>query len=348
MIKKVIFRIGRIRILQHILFWILSFLILVRFFNTSNQVEKIDVIYTLIFHVSLLTGVYINLLVLIPYLLRKKKYLLYSLLLVVTIAGTSGFNLITFDKWIDYVLPGYYFISFYDFADILKFVVIYISLTTLLKLSKGWFMLVEANQQLMKIEQEKTKTELLALRSQINPHFLFNSLNSIYSLAMKGSKKTPKIILLLSDLMRYMLYETNEELVPLKKEIQYLENYIELQKLRTEENANITFQMNGKADDQEIAPLIFLPFVENGFKHGIKGETSGGYVNINFHISEGTASMEITNNKGTVDEVEKNELKGIGLANARRRLELSYPGKHELDIMDTDDVFKVKLKIELS
>lgn len=191
MIKQVIFRIARIRILQHLAFWVISFFILVRFFNTSNQVEKIDVIYTLIFHVSLLTGVYINLLVLIPLLLRKKRYLLYSLLLVVTIAGASGFNLITFDKWIDYILPGYYFISFYDFIDILKFVLIYVSLTTLLKLSKGWFMLLEANQQLLKVEQEKTKTELLALRSQINPHFLFNSLNSIYSLAMKGSKKHP-------------------------------------------------------------------------------------------------------------------------------------------------------------
>ena len=237
MIKQAIFRVGRIRILQHLLFWVISFFILVRFFNTSNQVEKIDVIYTLIFHVSLLTGVYINLILLIPHFLRKKKYLIYVLLLIATIAGTSGFNLITFDKWIDYILPGYYFISFYDFADILKFVVIYISLTTLLKLSKGWFMLMETNQQLMKVEQEKTKTELMALRSQINPHFLFNSLNSIYSLAMKGSEKTPKIILLLSDLMRYMLYETNEELVPLKKEVQYLENYIELQKLRSEENA---------------------------------------------------------------------------------------------------------------
>ena len=122
MIKQVIFRIGRIRILQHLVFWFLSVFILVRLFNTSNQVEKIDVIYTLIFHVSLLTGVYINLLVLVPHFLRKKKYLLYSLLLVATIAVASGFNLITFDKWIDYILPGYYFISFYDFIDILKFV----------------------------------------------------------------------------------------------------------------------------------------------------------------------------------------------------------------------------------
>ena len=348
MIKQVIFRIGRLRILQHLVFWIISFFILVRFFNTSNQVEKIDVIYTLIFHVSLLTGVYINLLVLIPHLLKKKKYLIYALLLIATIAGTSGFNLITFDKWIDYILPGYYFISFYDFPDILKFVVIYISLTTLLKLSKGWFMLMETNQKLMKIEQEKTKTELMALRSQINPHFLFNSLNSIYSLAMKGEKKTPGIILLLSDLMRYMLYETNDELVPLKKEVQYLENYIELQKLRSEQNANISFQIEGKVNDQKIAPLIFLPFVENSFKHGIKGDISGGYVNINFHISDRNVLLVLTNNKGTVDEVEKSELKGIGLANARRRLELLYPGKHELNIIDSDNEFKVELKLDLS
>ncbi len=348
MIKKVIFRIGRIRILQHLVFWLLSFFILVRFFNTSNQVEKIDVIYTLIFHVSLLAGVYINLILLIPHFLRKKKYLLYTLLLMVTIAGASGFNLITFDKWIDYVLPGYYFISYYEFSDILKFVMIYVGLTTLLKLSKGWFMLLETNQQLIKVEQEKTKTELLALRSQINPHFLFNSLNSIYSLAMKGSEKTPKIILLLSDLMRYMLYETNAELVPLQKEIRYIENYIELQKLRSEENTDISFQLEGKIIDQKIAPLIFLPFVENSFKHGVKGETSGGYVNINLHITDGLVSLKLINNKGTVDEVEKNELKGIGLANVRRRLELSYPEKHELKITENDEEFVVDLELNIS
>jgi len=348
MIKQVIFRISRIRILQHIVFWVISFIVLVQFFNTSNRIELIDVIYTLIFHVSLLTGVYINQLVLIPQFLRKKKYLLYSLLLLATIAGASGFNLITFDRWIDYVLPDYYFISFYDFVDILIFVLIYIGLTTLLKLSKGWFILMETNQRLMRVEQEKAKTELMALRSQINPHFLFNSLNSIYSLAMKGEKRTPKIILLLSDLMRYMLYETNEEFVPLKKEVQYLKNYIELQRLRTEENANVSFELAGKMDDQKIAPLIFLPFVENSFKHGIKGEVHGGFVNINFHISEANVYLDLTNNKGTVDEVEKTGLKGIGLNNARRRLELIYPGKHELDIIENDKEFQIKLKLDLS
>ena len=165
---------------------------------------------------------------------------------------------------------------------------------------------------------------------------------------MKGEKKTPGIILLLSDLMRYMLYETNDELEPLKKEVQYLENYIELQKLRSEQNANISFQIEGKVNDQKIAPLIFLPFVENSFKHGIKGDISGGYVNINFHISDRNVLLVLTNNKGTVDEVEKSELKGIGLANARRRLELLYPGKHELNIIDSDNEFQVELKFDLS
>ena len=232
-------KVSQVRILQHLLFWAISFTVLLYFFNTSNKIEKIDIIYTAIFHISLVTGVYLNLLVLIPLFLKKDRYLLYGLLLLAVIAGTAGFNLLTFNKLIDYVLPGYYFISYYEFNDILIFVIVYIGLTTLLKLSKSWFLLMEADHRLMRAEKEKINNELLALRSQINPHFLFNSLNSIYSLALHQSGKTPAAILKISDLMRYMLYEANEDKVLLKNELQFLENYFELQKLEFEVNIRI-------------------------------------------------------------------------------------------------------------
>ncbi len=336
------------RVLQHLLFWIVSFVILVNFFSTSNEIQKIDYIYTGIFHVSLLTGVYFNLYILIPGLLRKERYIYYLLSLGVLTVLSAEFNIITFDHIIDLVLPGYYFISYYEFADILKFLVVYLGLTSLLKLAKGWFSLIEANQKMLKIEQEKTQAELKALKSQINPHFLFNSLNSIYSLAMKNSKHTPGVILLLSELMRYMLYESNTNLVPLKKEIRYLENYVELQKLRTDEKSDIRIKVKGKVEDQKIAPLLFLPFIENSFKHGIKGETTGGFVHICLTIFDNELSMEIENNKGKVDEVEKDKLKGIGLKNAKRRLELLYPGKHELRLQDQAKTFKIELQLDLS
>jgi LytS/YehU family sensor histidine kinase len=248
---------------------------------------------------------------------------------------------------VDLVLPGYYFISFYDIGDILKFVFVYVALTSLLKLSKGWFLLTRAEKQIMLINQKKVESELKALKSQINPHFLFNSLNNIYSLSMGESGKAPAAILKLSGLMRYMLYESNEEKVSLEKEIAFLENYVDLQRLRSDPHAKIEYNRDGSPGGLKIAPLLLLPLVENSFKHGIKGDPAGGYVKINMDIGENELELSLENNKGKVDEIEDLENSGIGLANVKRRLELLYPEKSMLEIHDTGSDFKVKLKLEL-
>lgn len=347
-IRKFFLKLAGNRILQHGVFWTASFLFLVNFFSTSNRVEKIDYIYTALFHVSLLTVVYINLWVLIPRILQKGRYLLYFACLVVLIYLGAQFNQVTFDHLVDLILPGYYFISFYDISDILKFIFVYVSLTTLLKLSKGWFMLMQAEQQLMAVRQEKVETELKALKSQINPHFLFNSLNNIYSLALGKSGKTPDAILKLSGLMRYMLYESNADRVPLKQELHFIENYIDLQKLRSDRRSRIKFSRKGNPAGKTIAPLLFLPFIENGFKHGIKGDPEGGYVRIELAIQDSNIDLYIENNRGEVDRVENNEYNGIGLNNVKRRLELIYPGKHELEVQETRETFSIQLKLDLS
>jgi len=346
--KDFFVKVSQVRILQHLLFWAISFVVLLYFFNTSNKIEKIDIIYTVIFHVSLVTGVYLNLLVLIPLFLKKDRYLFYGLLLLAVIASTAGFNLLTFDKLIDYILPGYYFISYYEFDDILIFVIVYIGLTTLLKLSKSWFLLMEADRKLMRAEKEKINNELLALRSQINPHFLFNSLNSIYSLALHQSGKTPAAILKISDLMRYMLYEANEDKVSLKNELQFLENYFDLQKLRSDDKAEIKLNITGIVKEQKISPLLFLPFIENSFKHGVKGDPEGGFTRVSVNVMDNEVHLNVINNKGKIDKVEKGDFQGIGLQNARRRLELLYPQKHTLSINDLEDSFEVNLKIVMS
>lgn len=347
-IRKFFLKLAGNRILQHGVFWTASFLFLVNFFSSSNRVEKIDYIYTALFHVSLLTVVYINLWVLIPRILQKGRYLLYFACLVVLIYLGAQFNQVTFDHLVDLILPGYYFISFYDISDILKFIFVYVSLTTLLKLSKGWFMLMQAEQQLMAVRQEKVETELKALKSQINPHFLFNSLNNIYSLALGKSGKTPDAILKLSGLMRYMLYESNADRVPLKQELHFIENYIDLQKLRSDRRSRIKFSRKGNPAGKTIAPLLFLPFIENGFKHGIKGDPEGGYVRIELAIQDSNIDLYIENNRGEVDRVENNEYNGIGLNNVKRRLELIYPGKHELEVQETRETFSIQLKLDLS
>jgi len=329
------------------LFWTASFLFLLNFFASSNGIVKIDCIYTCLFHLSLLTAVYLNIWVLIPRLLQKGKYLIYFIFVAALIYLSSLLNQLTFNNLVDLLLPEYYFISYYDMDDILKFVFVYVSLCSLLKLSKGWFMLMQAEQQLMLISKEKTESELRALKSQINPHFLFNSLNNIYSLSLGKAKSTPEAILKLSGLMRYMLYESNEDLVPLKREIVFMDNYVELQKLRSDQRSNIEYNKKGDPARIKIAPLLFLPFIENAFKHGIKGDPDGGYVKIRLVIEDNIVDLYIENNKGEVEKVEKNEFNGIGLNNVKRRLELIYPGKYELDIMEGEQSFQVGLKLNL-
>jgi len=335
----------RNRLVQHLLFWLVSYYVLLNLFTPSGKIEKIDIIYTALFLATIIPGIYINLSILIPRFLSPKRYFLYGILLAVIIVASAGFNLLFFDNWVSHILPGYYFISYYEFFDIVKFVVVFVGITTLLKLSKGWFELSEAKHRLNQLQKEKAETELKALKGQINPHFLFNSLNSIYSLALNHSDKTPEIVLKLSDIMRYIIYEANVDRVDLTKEIKYLKDYIDLQKLRTDNRATVTFEISGEPENIRIAPLLFFPLIENSFKHGIKGATSQSFVHIDLQMTEDHVTLIVENNKGITDDLEKKEYKGIGLANVKKRLEMIYPGNHQLKITDGNDTFKVELTI---
>ena len=335
--------------IQHFSFWLVSFLILATFFaeDYSNIFTKINWIYTLLFHLSLFWVVYVNLLLGLPHFLQKRKYILYTLLMVVNLAIGISLNIFTFSQLSDYLFPGYFFISYYEWKDILVFLVAYWVLSTLLEWSKAWFQLIENKKRLRELEKEKLAAELKALKSQINPHFLFNSLNNLYSLAMDSDKRTPSFLLKLAQSMRYMLYESNEALVTLEKEIDYLNNYLELQQLRLE-NAKIHLYIKGNAKNKKIAPLLFIPFVENAFKHGLKGDTENVFVNIQLDIREEEVIFQIKNNKGELDPFLKEEHRGIGLTNVKKRLDLLYPEQHQLAIKEDEKTFDVLLKIAFS
>ena len=329
----------RIRVLQHLLFWCLSFLILVNILKVSAEVKQIDIVYTAIFHIPILLVVYTNLRLLFPNLLEKGRYLWYSLAVLSLIAAGSAFYLLLFDSWIDYIFEGYYFIAYYSFWDISLYFSIYLFATSLLRLARGWFRLKE-------IETEKNKAELKALHAQINPHFLFNSLNSIYALARKQSKEVPDKIVQLSHLMRHVIYDTETDFIPLDKEIGMLKNYIGLQNLRSRNQNQIRFEAHGETEGKRIAPMMLLPFIENSFKHGIKGGGEEIFVQINLYVDGNILRMVVENNKGkSVDPVD--EQKGIGIENVRKRLNLIYPGKHDLKILDGERIFKVDLRIQL-
>ncbi|RIJ46556.1 hypothetical protein D1614_17955 [Maribellus luteus] len=331
----------RNRFLQHLFFWCLSFLVLMNVLKVSAEVKTIDLIYAAIFHIPIVAVVYVNLRLLFPFFLEKGKYLLYSLLILSLIALGSGFYLVLFNKWVDYFFEGYYFIAFYGFWDISLYFAVYLVATSLLRLARGWFRLQE-------IESERNKAELKALRSQINPHFLFNSLNSIYSLARKNSKEVPEKIVQLSDLLRHIIYDSDRDYIPLEKEIGMIRNYITLQNLRTDEQHKINLHVDGEVKEKMVAPMVILPFVENSFKHGLKGGADNAFVNILLTVSDHKLELEIANSKGKSAGETDLRYQGIGIENVRKRLEMLYPGRHKLKITETEQTFTVDLQIEIN
>jgi len=329
------------RLIQHVAFWCLSFLILLNVQKVSAEVKVIDLIYTAIFHIPLMAVVYLNLQLLFPYFLEKGKYIQYTLFALLTLAFGAEFYLVLFDHWIDYFFEGYYFIAFYSFWDISLYLVVFLATTSLLRLARGWFRLKE-------IETEKNKAELKALQSQINPHFLFNSLNSIYSLARKKSDEVPHKIVQLSDLLRHVIYDSEQDFIPLESEITMIRNYIELQNLRIARWQNIAFVLTGSPAGKRIAPMLILPFIENSFKHGIKGGQLNAFVRIELSLEENILTLLVRNSKGKAVQIHENEKHGIGIENVKKRLKLIYPETHLLRVDNGETEFSVHLQIHLN
>lgn len=194
-----------------------------------------------------------------------------------------------------------------------------------------------------KLKADKTKAELTLLRNQINPHFFFNTLNNLYALSIAKSEKAPEVILKLSEMMRYTIYEGNKEKVLLKDEVEYLKNYIDLNNIRQHRKAEITFQ-HELDDDYSIIPLLLIILLENAFKHGIETMTNNAFININLVAKKNQLRFSIENNFD-VKSSDKNT--GIGLANLRKRLAILYPKSHTLTIEKKKSVFLVELEMDL-
>ncbi len=217
---------------------------------------------------------------------------------------------------------------------------------TSLNVFKHWYLDQKAAQ---KLQKEKLEAELKFLKAQIHPHFLFNTLNNLYALALKKSDKAPEMVLKLSDLLNYMLYECNAEQVVLRKEIELVENYLEIEKLRYGNNLNVEFTKSGNFDFTSIAPMLILPFIENAFKHGLSDQIDNYFVKINAIVNAKTFEFTVQNSKNNFyNKIDtQNYKEGIGLKNVKRRLELQYKGNYELEIMETDTEFSIKLKINI-
>jgi sensor histidine kinase YesM len=194
------------------------------------------------------------------------------------------------------------------------------------------------------IESKKTKAELSLLKSQINPHFFFNTLNNLYGLVIEKSDDAPNVILKLSDIMRYTIYMGKEDFVPLKDEIEYLKNFIELHKIRYQKRVDIVFNHDYEIDYQ-IAPLLFIIPLENAFKHGVESLTEDAYIHINIKIDASVVYFDIENN---FEARESSETAGIGIQNLKQRLKLLYPDKHKIKIDVKNSIYKLELKIKMT
>ncbi|MEP7269637.1 MAG: histidine kinase [Saprospiraceae bacterium] len=207
---------------------------------------------------------------------------------------------------------------------------------------------VKQQQAMKDLETQNMQSELKFLKTQINPHFLFNTLNSLYALTLKKSEQAPEIVVKLSEMMRYMLYECNERRVPLEKEVKYIQNYLDLEALRQSNLVDIDFKVNGKITNQKIAPLVFITFLENAFKHGVNHQLSDAYVYVTMDVFRDKLEFYIENSKNsTLQSVLPKQHGGIGLINVRRRLELIYPQSHSIDIEDQPQAYTVHLSLNL-
>lgn len=327
----------------HGVFWALVFLLMMMA-GRDNDFSALEITRKLISLFFYMLVVYINLGYLIPRFLNQKNFMTYVLLLLAMVAVFTPIKVMLLYITYDEVDPRELLVMNQHTIFLVLFMIA--GGTTVIKIISDW----QRHQRDRKeLETQRMQSEIKFLKSQINPHFLFNTLNSLYALTLKKSDKAPEIVIKLSEMMRYMLYESNERRVPLQKEVTYIQNYLALEALRQSGQADISFNVEGQITDQTIAPLIFIPFLENSFKHGLNHQISDGYVHVNMKVLGNKLLLRILNSKPAQPPLpSENTSGGIGLANVQRRLNLLYPNQYKLDIEDNDKEHIVELSLALT
>ncbi|MCK9422183.1 MAG: histidine kinase [Bacteroidales bacterium] len=324
----------------HILVWLAFFMIPLLFFESAAGRERFMIMGWFI-QLLMLFYFYYNFSYLIPRFLLQKRIGLYvfllflglivvSILNILFVLGTSGIieRHHPFNLWRTATFPVYPAIMAFALSSAVRIIMEYF----------------QNERQKKEMESEKLAAELAFLKSQVNPHFLFNILNNICSLARKKSDSTENAIIKLSQIMRYMLQDSKDETVGLEKEVEYLQNYIELQRLRISGKVKIIFTVEGQPEHFSVAPLLLIPFVENAFKHGVSYQDEAEII-INLSALGNTLVFTVENKIFGNREEFSDQGSGIGLKNVIRRLDLLYPGKHELTILDKNNCYKIDLVI---
>lgn len=338
-------------VLVHVLLW--GVLIVVpKFFMPASF--KVSIKHEILLWAPIVVFFYTNYFLLIPFFLTKKKFGLYAVSILAILAITLAIGGIsrpplpqsaslksTFQAPHDFHKNrSNIFFPFMGLRNLTS-CFLFLAIGTSIRVTEQWY---TDDKKRKDTENQKLIAELSFLKSQINPHFFFNTLNSIYSLAIRKSDKTPEALIKLSELMRFLIYDSEKEFVPLKRELDYIKNYVELQKLRLMANVTVDYQIEGNFQDKELEPMLLLPFIENAFKHGIDS-IKKCHISILVKITDSSLILSVKNPVVKNVKSSSREPGGIGLVNSKKRLELLYGPNHQLNIFQNDEFYKIELQL---
>jgi len=322
------------------LFQVLLHIVLFLFFSFDKNEPQIHP-YKVFAFLNYSVGALIINYVLLPRFFYKKNYITFFLFVIIIVAGIIIIEEFVLEKIYYPDTRGTRFPGLiYSLLDVMPVI------TILAGFKFAW----DASKKQLEVEELQSsvkESELQFLKSQINPHFLFNNLNNLYSYAIEKSPKTPSIILELSSVLRYMLYDCKENFVAVPKEIEHLKNFTKLNELQIEERGKVTFKTKNIQSNYRIAPLILTVFIENAFKHSTASQSKDIYIDIDIKVTDnGMLEFECKNSFLSLGNT-NNLSKGIGLQNVKKRLQILYPDAHELIIKESDELYTVILKMQL-
>lgn len=297
-------------------------------------IDKYDTIFEfylwgLGYTISIMTVIWINHFFLIPYVLDKKRYVVYGLLLIATLLFGALIKIYPDIAWIG-ITKMFFFLIYTTGTGMAAFFL------------RRNLLIRRENEDKEKLQKEM---ELTYLKEQVNPHFLFNSLNSIYALSRQQSPETPDLVMQLSELMRYQLESAKKDTVLVREELEFIENYLLLEEKRLSKRCTIEFLITGEFLEYRMAPMLLIPFVENAIKHGAHSTNTQSSIDVSASLKGSVLQFSVVNSKPSIATEAKRE--GMGLNNVKRRLKLLYP-KHQLTIEDAELVYRVHLSIDLS
>jgi hypothetical protein len=327
-------RIKKVFVLIHIVLWILLTLLVAFQLWSEGNPKWLSV--TAGFILPGLYGFYGHFFLLTRYPGKRNKAAYFPRLVLILLTGP--FLYLLFHSW-ELDTPRHFF-QYYIIA-LVSIVVIFIFLGWLARVTENLVINTVKKEQL---EKQAVEAELYFLKSQINPHFLFNTLNNIHALVYKQAPAAPEAVIHLSSLMRYMIYESNAPTVPLAREMEYLQDYVSLQQLRYKPGPVVDLMVEGDTESCHIAPLLFIHLLENAYKHS-PARLGPGDLKVRLEVKEDILTLSVQNPVGRNPENSHGEPGGIGLPNVRKRLALLYPGQHSLEIHNRGETFLVILKI---